>query len=84
MAGETWDEVRYHVLGQIPMINQRIDAMDAKVTERFEKLDTKVDEINTKLEKNLAIIMTKMGSIVTIGTSVITLGVNGLAKLAGF
>lgn len=62
MSSETWEEVRYHVLGQLPQLNRKID-----------ELDNKVAHIETKFETGMAVITTKMVMIMGIGSAVIGL-----------
>ena len=66
MAGETWEEVRYYVLGQLPELNKKIDG-----------LETKLNSIETKFETNMAIITTKMGGITFVASTVVS-GIVGL------
>jgi hypothetical protein len=61
MAGETWEEVRYYVLGQLPELNKKIDG-----------LETKLNSIETKFETNMAIITTKMGGITFVASTVVS------------
>lgn len=62
MANETWDEVRYFVLNQIPEINRKIDG-----------LETKLNTIETKFETNMAILTTKMGAASFVTSSITSL-----------
>lgn len=66
MAGETWEEVRYYVLGQLPILNQKIDG-----------LESKLGDIERKFETGMAVITTKMGMITFIASTV-TSGAVGL------
>jgi hypothetical protein len=67
MAAETWEEVRYHVLGQLPVLNKKIDS-----------LETKLGVVETKFESGMAVITTKMGMITFISSSVVSV-IIGLA-----
>lgn len=70
MAGETWDEVRYFVLNQIPEINRKIDG-----------LDNKLNAIETKFEANMAILTTKMGTATFVTSAVVSLIVTVLGAV---
>lgn len=72
MANETWEEVRYFVLNQIPEINRKIDG-----------LESKLNTIETKFETNMAILTTKMGMITLVSSAVVSGVVGLLFKLLG-
>lgn len=71
MANETWDEVRYFVLNQIPEINRKIDG-----------LENKLNTIETKFETNMAILTTKMGAASFVTSSVVSVIVTILGAVA--
>ena len=68
MAQETWEEVRYFVLNQIPEINRKIDG-----------LESKLGTIETKFEANMAILTTKMGTAAFVTSGVVSLVVAVIA-----
>lgn len=61
MAGETWEEVRYYVLGQLPELNKKIDS-----------LEDKLGSIETKFETGMAVITTKMGTATYISSTIVS------------
>lgn len=65
-GNETWEEVRYYVLGQLPELNKKIDG-----------LESKLNNIETKFETGMAVITTKMGMVTFIASGV-TSGIIGL------
>jgi hypothetical protein len=69
---ETWEEVRYHVLGQLPALNRKIDSLDAKV-----------GQIETKFETGMAVLTTKMVLIMSVGSLLIGLLVQVVTHLLG-
>lgn len=72
MSGETWEEVRYHVLGQLPELNRKIDS-----------LDTKVGNIETKFETGMAVLTSKMVMIMAIGSASIGIIVQVVTHMLG-
>jgi len=72
MSSETWEEVRYHVLGQLPLLNQKMDAIDKKV-----------GEIETKFEAGMAVLTSKMVMIMAIGSAVIGIIIQLATHLLG-
>ena len=58
-GNESWEEVRYHVLGQLPELNSKI-----------RQLDDKLGTIETKLETGMSIITTKMTMITFLGSTI--------------
>ena len=72
MSGETWEEVRYHVLGQLPELNRKIDT-----------LDTKVGNIETKFETGMAVLTSKMVMIMAIGSAAIGLVIQVVTHFLG-
>lgn len=72
MANESWEEVRYYVLGQLPELNKKIDG-----------LETKLGAIETKFETGMAIITTKMGMVTLVSSAVVSGVIGLLFKILG-
>lgn len=72
MAGESWEEVRYYVLGQLPELNKKIDG-----------LETKLNSIEKAFETGMAIITTKMGMVTFVSSAVVSGIVGLLFKVLG-
>lgn len=72
MAQETWEEVRYYVLGQLPELNKKIDA-----------LDSKLGTIETKFEAGMAIITTKMGVVTFVSSTIVSVVIGTIATFLG-
>ena len=73
MAGETWDEVRYFVLNQIPEINRKIDG-----------LENKLNVIETKFETNMAILTTKMSTASFVVSGVVSIVISVVSGMVLF
>ena len=71
-GNETWEEVRYHVLGQLPQLNKKIDA-----------LDEKVGKIETKFETGVAVLTSKMVMIMAIGSGAIGIIIQVVTHMLG-
>lgn len=72
MANESWEEVRYYVLGQLPELNKKIDG-----------LETKLGAIEMKFETGMAIITTKMGMVTLVSSAVVSGVIGLLFKILG-
>lgn len=71
-GNESWEEVRYHVLGQLPELNKKID-----------KIDEKIGNMETKMETNFATISTKLGVIVFSASSIVSIIVGVITSYFG-
>jgi len=72
MAAETWEEVRYHVLGQLPLLNQKIDNVATQLT-----------SVDKKFETSMSVLTTKMMMIMAIGSGVIGLTIQLITHAFG-
>lgn len=65
MANESWEEVRYYVLGQLPELNRKVDG-----------LENKLNSIETKFEAGMAVIGNKVTTIVALGSTAMSVVVS--------
>lgn len=72
MSGETWEEVRYHVLGQLPLLNSKID-----------KIDERIGVMETKFETGMAVLTSKLVMIMAIGSATIGIVIQVATHLLG-
>jgi len=68
MSAETWEEVRYHVLGQLPILNAKIDSVAAQLTEVDKKFEISMNVLTTKMMMVMAVGSGAIGIVIQIVT----------------